>query len=624
MDRQAFKQRMQNLKSYREQNPGKGYWDFKAYQPGGETGNDDKELKRSLNIAAYILKHRKSLTDDSDVINDYSSNILWTMENPTNRGLKDGLYYPYTDKGVDGVTRKNIGPGFESHSNIAKQLKYDESTGYSKDFLTGLASEDLRKATPKIVESINRMNNGEYYGVWDTLSTGPKMIIYDIYHNVKHNNKKNLPEKWPGLIKALAEGDLEEAKKQTYSGSTRRQKMRNQLATYGNVDSVTNHADGGETGDDEPIRTGTTQYDVYGNTTHYLPVSLSNDTLSIGLPDIPVIVKDNLNLAAAVQAGQDQLAGIGKEVFANLTPYGDLESAVQAYDAAKNKDWLGLSLAGLGMLPLVPNIARYAKSSYRYIPTVNRSNVQSQIDAILARQAQNLDYLTDVANEKNRVLESLRTVPFQNRARKADEIYGTDYQRTYDTVNNLYENDFFKLPEVTAKDMESRGRMQAKPAAVKKFNETGEGAGPEDFELQVNPKYPLDPEQMSTHELNHYIDFIISRNADASKNNKMLRELEKDLKKTDDYFSKGTEQKSYMNQLRVKLKQDGIIQDLDEPVSAPVLKKYLDNMSDKDPIKRAFDQHKSIKSYTKWFNTIPLAGVSPLMLNNKDRNERVV
>lgn len=37
MDKQAFKQRMQNLKSYWENNPGKGYWDWKvqAYQNGG-------------------------------------------------------------------------------------------------------------------------------------------------------------------------------------------------------------------------------------------------------------------------------------------------------------------------------------------------------------------------------------------------------------------------------------------------------------------------------------------------------------------------------------------------------------------------------------------------------------
>lgn len=41
MDRQAFKQRMQNLKSYRENNPGKGYWDWKvdAFGDGGVNSN---------------------------------------------------------------------------------------------------------------------------------------------------------------------------------------------------------------------------------------------------------------------------------------------------------------------------------------------------------------------------------------------------------------------------------------------------------------------------------------------------------------------------------------------------------------------------------------------------------
>ena len=41
MDRQAFKQRMQNLKSYRENNPGKGYWDWKveAFVDGGVNDN---------------------------------------------------------------------------------------------------------------------------------------------------------------------------------------------------------------------------------------------------------------------------------------------------------------------------------------------------------------------------------------------------------------------------------------------------------------------------------------------------------------------------------------------------------------------------------------------------------
>lgn len=40
MDKQAFKQRMRNLKSYRENNPGKGYWDWKVqtFEDGGEVG----------------------------------------------------------------------------------------------------------------------------------------------------------------------------------------------------------------------------------------------------------------------------------------------------------------------------------------------------------------------------------------------------------------------------------------------------------------------------------------------------------------------------------------------------------------------------------------------------------
>lgn len=45
MDKQAFKQRMQNLKSYRENNPGKGYWDWKVetFADGGQTGDPEKE-----------------------------------------------------------------------------------------------------------------------------------------------------------------------------------------------------------------------------------------------------------------------------------------------------------------------------------------------------------------------------------------------------------------------------------------------------------------------------------------------------------------------------------------------------------------------------------------------------
>lgn len=43
MDKQAFKQRMQNLKSYRENNPGKGYWDWRNSLPDNLKYTDDTE-----------------------------------------------------------------------------------------------------------------------------------------------------------------------------------------------------------------------------------------------------------------------------------------------------------------------------------------------------------------------------------------------------------------------------------------------------------------------------------------------------------------------------------------------------------------------------------------------------
>lgn len=113
---------------------------------------------------------------------------------------------------------------------------------------------------------------------------------------------------------------------------------------------------------------------------------------------------------------------------------------------------------------------------------------------------------------------------------------------------------------------------------------------------------------------------------DTSVNNNMLKQLENSLKQTDatDYYRKGTEQKAYMNQLRTMLKQNGDIQNLDEPVSSTLLKKYLDKMSDSDPIKKMFKQHKNINAYTKWFNAIPLLGTTALGANayfNNNKNE---
>ena len=381
-------------------------------------------------------------------------------------------------------------------------------------------------------------------------------------------------------------------------------------------------ADGGETGNDTPI-IGITTYNNYGDITHNIATSFSDDTLNLGLPDVIVTPRDNLDLADYVNNRMNNAARFGADIMDWVTPVGDIHQLYDVVNDTRSGDYLsaGIGLAALA-LPFTPTGLKHVKSQFKYIPSVNKSNVAQQIDAMADKAKQGYEYMTDVANAKNRVFESLKTMPYQYRAKKADKIYGTNYSEVYDMVDQLYNHDFFKLPEVLPKRMEARARMQAKPEAVKKFSKTGEGAGPEDFQLETNTELPMDPEQLSVHELNHYMDYIISRHPDASKNNRMLREIEKSLKKTgSSYFRMGTEQKAYMNQLRQILKKDGVIQNLDEPVSEATLKKYLDSMSDENSIKKAFKQHKNIKEYTKWFNSIPLAAVTAPVVNKGHTKE---
>lgn len=50
MDREAFKQRMQSLKSYREQNPGKGYLDWKTSLPDNLQDESSYNLQRAYEL----------------------------------------------------------------------------------------------------------------------------------------------------------------------------------------------------------------------------------------------------------------------------------------------------------------------------------------------------------------------------------------------------------------------------------------------------------------------------------------------------------------------------------------------------------------------------------------------
>lgn len=560
MDKQAFKQRMQNLKSYRENNPGKGYWDWKvtAYADGGEVKDDrtDHSIAKPIipeNIERIVNGKPWSQLSAQEQFMNRSG---YSNGRPLERGLE--LVHPEFDilssvrgvsstvKGLmDTVIGRKLPTDYAYRRTTANELKdiVDSNSFRSIPDNVNLPTKTFTTASGKTVTFGKKKGNS--HGVkafsagepWKaTTASGDKaneIIIGIPGDNAKwmtgfHGNYEgpfNFKDinKGTGIAVPFNEQGIADI-------STKGLKVFGKPSKYFN-DRYLAYADGGQTGDPDKERF----YQATGR-------SSSGRPLEEGLKPV-----------------------FSLEDAANMTPIGDAISAKDAYDAVKNRDWLGAGLAALTVLPFVPSGLRNVKAAARYIPTVNRTE-QSLINQALGNISKKRDYLSDIANSRNRVLEDINTIP---------------------------------------------------------FNKTGVGAEPNEFDLWVNTGMYRDPMQLANHEMNHYTDYIISRNIDTSVNNNMLKQLENSLKQTDatDYYRKGTEQKAYMNQLRTILKQNGEIQNLDEPVSSALLKKYLDKMPDSDPIKKMSKQHKNIKTYTKWFNTIPLLGTATLGINTYFNNK---
>lgn len=568
MDRQAFKQRMQNLKSYRENNPGKGYWDWKveAFQGGGEIGNEERQYLHSwyTNRREYAKRHMPAMLkqlDDADIYIDPNSRIRNIYSTPITIS-NDKIKQASKDSGIGeygGYYHPNEGVVLPSDY---KQWKDREPLLHELNHVVNIFNSSIFDQVNKVLEGKQIIDRGQEVNNYLTTPSEvqSRLMEFRKLNNLDPTKVYGIPDvrEWRRTGK---DADL----LNTFDDDTVLELI-NTVAHTPNK-KVQRAAEGGQTGDPEKERF----YQATGR-------SSSGRPLEEGLKPV-----------------------FSLEDAANMTPIGDAISAKDAYDAVKNRDWLSAGLAALTVLPFVPSGLRNVKAAARYIPTVNRTE-QSLINQALGNISKKRDYLSDIANSRNRVLEDINTIPYRNRAEQADKIFGTNYSETYDLLDDLYQHRYFDLPEVQPKDAE-----------------------PNEFDLWVNTGMYRDPMQLANHEMNHYTDYIISRNANTTINNNMLKQLENSLKQTDatSYYRKGTEQKAYMNQLRTMLKQNGDVQNLDEPVSSTLLKKYLDKMSDSDPIKKMFKQHKNINAYTKWFNTIPLLGTTALganayFNNNKD------
>lgn len=308
------------------------------------------------------------------------------------------------------------------------------------------------------------------------------------------------------------------------------------------------------------------------------------------------------------------------EDAANLTPVGDAIAAKDMYNAAMDKDWTGLGLAAASMIPFVPSGMRKINKKFKQIPSVHKDTQQ-----LLDAKFQELDKLAqrkaDYGNEQYRIMERVMEDPsYMNRAREVKQKFGDDYSIPYADMFIAYNVDPDVLPNVQLMDELKKASSMRRTADGK-------------FIYKRNPDNDYIP-NTAEHELSHFTDLLKSGRPDAHAGNNVFYQMTKDLTKRvgdkhDDYFLLPTEQKAHMNQLREWMFQNGYINRRDQKVTPEYMSKImkqLNNVEGMKGVQRAAQQFKSNKTFTKWFNSVPLIGAGLLGVNkyftDEDKQEK--
>lgn len=211
--------------------------------------------------------------------------------------------------------------------------------------------------------------------------------------------------------------------------------------------------------------------------------------------------------------------------------------------------------------------------------------------------------------------------------RRAGEVarkYGDDYLTTYADLLQAYDGNPNLFPK-GVKDTNSkfRAQMTVKDDIRKAINKDGYVPGMGDFQYNIDTDVTDLSGNVTVHEMNHYVDFLKNKSPHADANSNMFYKMSEDMGgvRIDDddlYYSRPTEQKAYMNQLREYMFENGDIARRGDRVSKDLLQKTLDRLkgnSKYDSVIRASKQFGNMTKYTKWFNSIPLLGIGALGVN---------
>ena len=694
MDKQAFKQRMQNLKSYRENNPGKGYWDWRNSLPDNLKYTDDTEY---------------------DMVGAYNSGAQPTLED-------DGSYHLPTRVPSTGKVLKS-----SIHPTYWKGLAEDERLGYHTYWLP----DGSTYTASKYDVPIQAYQNGGRHalGVGQVFASLADMLFNKerrtpaiaaaAYHTI-HQTQNDLalaPVEAPLIepivdaIKSVDEtpydpGEVfllspENQKKQmTKNPNYRVVDTNSEEDPYGIVRRAANYHK--EIHGEVPVYEYIADSDTTIKRSNLIPVG----TLPLGeyTPELPHA--GSYNSVLYYNASNDKLY----QRAYDLNDYGPTDTK----DKGASSMYIGpirwlsrqLDKAGTpfvqrtGFVPLdegkyynqLPESAkkkvrerRRLRNSYEYGGEVNEfqrktrrdimqeSLVDGRPDYNKMFQNQN-EYQKDFANywyteraknpkysdqiggdklgsvlsnidkavklgEKERRMsarlnnETYETVQrlmddpsYMRRAQQVKEKYGDDYTQIYADLIDAYNNSPELLPKAkrTAFEDNARARMATTTESTKRHMDGGEFPKMGEYEYQ----YDINgvPYGTTIHEMNHNADYLKNKAADADANSNLYYWMRSALKpfsridpntdKLTKYYSKPTEQKAYMNQLREFMYANKMIDTRDQIVTPDLIKQAISKLpKGMQSIKKASKQFKSMRSYTKWFNTIPLLGVGAVGTN---------
>lgn len=501
MDRQAFKQRMQNLKSYRENNPGKGYWDFKQQQAPGPYS------------AGELVKSIEEFTNHEEYLGPPSHNYDFTLSEEW--ADKHG-YYPDERGHRDDRVKKEAHPTHPSKGEWKSQYQFD---------LTDKGIED------------------------------PNFILYGL------NDGGQDPQATMTYRGGIVLPELTVTPKGNY--------------IYNSYDNIKAYWPGGETGESEKERF----YQATGR-------SSSGRPLEEGLKPV-----------------------FSLEDAANMTPIGDAISAKDAYDAVKNRDWLGAGLAAVTMIPFVPTTVRNFRKKYkgvtpkREIPTVNKKAIDNAIDEAKNYRDSRIKLYQQAIEDRNASYE--RLIENEDALRRAvnfDKKYGTNYVKTYTKQLQNY-----------AKSKNSPDLMQI---GIKPMGANGSFDPNIPDYVFINSDYvkngKLQPGLIS-HEKSHYdnqkagalsLPIFDNRFVDTKKTKTMYPKTYDWIQR---YLHNFEETKSHMNEFRTNMINKNLLKP-DSKVGLKQIKDLIFN-SDNDNMKKLFNTYKSKRQFVKDFNSVPITSI---------------